>query len=61
MWGRFDRAVKKARAGEDVEDLKFAMGACAIALLYKNWQRQGVLMNMLQSEYEEGLIISLSL
>ena len=56
MWGRFDRAVKKARAGEDVEDLKFAMGACAIAFLYKNWQRQGVVMNML--EYQEGLIIN---
>ena len=50
--GRFDRAVKKARAGEDAEDLKFSMGACALALLYKNWQRQGVVMHMLQSEYE---------
>ena len=48
MWGRFDRAVTKARAGEDVEDLKFAMGACSIALLYKNWQRQGVVMNASQ-------------
>ena len=61
MWGRFDRAVKKARAGEDVEDLKFLMGACALALLYKNWQRQGVVMHMLQSEYEQGVMVEKSL
>jgi hypothetical protein len=55
LWGFYERAMRKTRAGEDVGhmDLKMATGACAVTLLYTNWQRQDI--NLTVEEFASGM------
>ena len=57
MWTKFNTTVRNVREGKDVSDsnLKLAMGAVALSILYKSWQRPGVVANLSVSEFEAAV------
>lgn len=54
MWTKFNSSVQSAREGKSLNEaqLKLAMGAVAVSILYRSWQRPGVVSNLTISEFD---------